>query len=91
VRDNNGSQPKNSRARFILGAAVGVAISIPIFGGLENSFIRFLLMFAFGGLMGYGQVFAARDTAGSRKFLRLAVVGSVVALVLGLVIFMTTE
>jgi hypothetical protein len=90
VRDNNGSKPKNSRARFILGAAVGVAISIPIFSGIESSFIRFILMFAFGGLMGYGQVFAARDTPGSRRFLRLAIVGSVVALVLGLVIFMNT-
>ena len=91
MRDNNGKQPKNSRARFILGAAVGVAISIPIFGGIENSAIRFLLMFAFGGLMGYGQVFAARETPGAKKFLRLAIIGSVIALVLGLVIFMTTE
>ncbi|NQW21775.1 MAG: hypothetical protein HQ477_13820 [Chloroflexi bacterium] len=88
MKNINGNKPKTSRARFILGAGIGVAISIPLFGDVENSFTRFLLMFGFGAMMGYGQVFAGKNTPGAKKFTRFAIAGSMLAMTVGIVIFL---
>ncbi len=78
----------SSQARFIFGAAIGVAISIPIFGGVESAPVKFVLMTAFAVIMGYAQVIAGKDTPGSRKFTRWAIIGGILAMAVGIVAFL---
>jgi len=78
----------SSQGRFIFGAAIGVAISVPIFGGVDTAPVKFILMAGFAGLMGYAQVIAGKDTAGSRKFTRWAIIGGIVAMAAGIVAFL---
>ena len=80
-----------SRARFVLGAGIGIAISVPVFGGVENDFFKAVLMIAFGGIMGAAQVYAGKETASARKFTRLAVTGSILAMAIGIIIFLITN
>lgn len=88
MKNIKGKNQKSSRGRFIFGAAIGIAISVPIFGGVESPPIKALLMLAFGGLMGAGQVIGGRDTAGGRKFTRWAMIGGAATMVIGVVIFL---
>jgi len=45
-------------------------------------------MTAFAAMMGFGQVYAGRDTAGSRKFTRYAITGGVITIGVGIIIFL---
>jgi VIT1/CCC1 family predicted Fe2+/Mn2+ transporter len=78
----------SSQARFVFGAAIGVAISVPIFGGVDSAPVKAILMIAFAGIMGYAQVIAGKNTAGSRKFTRWAIIGGIVAMAVGIVAFL---
>jgi hypothetical protein len=88
VKEPIGKNKRTSQARFLLGAAIGVAISVPLFSGIEDASVRFVLMAAFAAIMGYAQVLAGRDTEGARKFTKWAIVGGVIALFVGIVAFM---
>jgi hypothetical protein len=88
VKNLKGKNQKSSRARFLFGAAIGVAISVPIFSDIGSPPVKAVLMLAFAGLMGASQVIGGRDTAGARKFTRWAMVGGIMSLMIGVVIFM---
>ncbi|MBC8453126.1 MAG: hypothetical protein H8D69_01495 [Chloroflexi bacterium] len=88
LKPRNENAQKSSRARFLLGAAIGVAISVPLFAGIDEAPVQFALMAAFAVIMGYAQVLAGRDTPGARKFTKWAIVGGIVALFAGIVAFM---
>ncbi len=45
-----------------MGAAIGVAISVPLFSGIDDWPVQAVLMATFAGIMGYGQVLAGRNT-----------------------------
>jgi hypothetical protein len=88
MKSTKNKKPMSSQARFIFGAGIGVAISIPIFGGVDSAPVKFLLMVAFAAIMGYAQVIAGKDTAGARKFTRWAIVGGILAMAVGIVAFL---
>ncbi len=88
MNDLKGNAPHSSRSRFMLGAGIGIAISIPIFDAIDDTPAKILFMVAFAAVMGTGQVLAARNTPGARKFTRLAVVGGVITLLIGIIAFL---
>ena len=88
VKNTEGKKKNSSRARFLFGAGLGIAVSIPIFAGVDSPPVKAFLMLAFAGLMGGGQVLGGRDTAGGRKFTRWAMIGGVGTMVIGIVLFM---
>ena len=88
MKNLKGKNQKSPRARFLFGAALGIAISVPIFAGVDSPPVKAFLMLAFAALMGGGQVIGGRDTAGSRKFTRWAMIAGVATMVIGIVLFM---
>ena len=88
MKDTKGKPQKSARARFLFGAAIGIAISIPIFAGIDSPPVKAFFMLAFAGLMGAGQVIGGRDTAGARKFTRWAMIGGVGTMVIGVGLFL---
>jgi hypothetical protein len=72
----------------MLGAGIGLAISIPIFDAIKDTLAKILFMVAFATVVGTGQVLAARNTPGARKFTRLAVVVGVITLLIGIIAFL---
>jgi hypothetical protein len=91
MTDKKGTLAKSSKGRFIFGAAIGIAISVALFSSIENAIAKFFLMAGFGTLMGLAQVYAARETAGARKFTKYAIVAGVVTMGLGIVIFLMID
>jgi hypothetical protein len=91
MKDNKAKPQKSPRGRFIFGAALGIAISIPIFAGIESPPLKAFFMLAFAGLMGAGQVIGGRDTPGARKFTRYAMIGAFVAMFVGIIAFMIID
>ena len=81
-------KPMSNQARFVFGGVIGVAISVPIFGGIDSAPVKAILMIAFAGIMGYAQVIAGKDTAGARKFTRWAIIGGILAMAAGIVAFL---
>lgn len=79
---------KSGRARFVFGAAIGVAVSSVLFESVDIALANFLLTTAFAAMMGFAQVYAGRDTAGSRKFTRYAITGGVITMGVGIIIFL---
>jgi hypothetical protein len=88
MKDIKGKPQKSPRGRFIFGAALGIAISIPIFANIEPAPLRALFMLVFAGLMGGGQVIGGRNTPGARKFTRYAMIGALVAMFVGIIAFL---
>lgn len=88
MKDTKGKNKKSARARLLFGAALGIAISIPIFSGVDSPPVKAFLMVAFAALMGAGQVIGGRETTGARKFTRWAMIGGVGTMVIGIVLFM---
>ena len=75
----------SSRARFIFGAGIGIALSAALFNSIDEAPVKFVLMTMFAVIMGYAQVVAGRDTASSRKFTKWMLTGGVLAMVVGIV------
>ena len=67
MRRLDGKTPLSPVSRFLLGAGIGVAISVPLFNGIDDVWVRILFMMAFAGVMGAGQVVAGGTSARSRK------------------------
>ena len=88
MKDKKDTLAKSSRGRFIFGAGIGIAISVALFASVDNALAKFLLMAAFGTLMGLAQVYAGRESSGARKFTKYAMAGGVVTMGLGIVIFL---
>jgi hypothetical protein len=78
----------SSQARFLFGAVIGIAISIPVLGGVDSAPVKFVLMAVIAALMGGAQVIAGKDTAGARKFTQWAIVGGILAMAFGIVAFL---
>lgn len=91
MRNIKGEVPKSAVSRFLLGAGIGVAISIPIFAGIEDVPVKIIFMALFAGLMGGGQVLAGRNTEGSRRLVRIALVGGVMAMLVGIGLFLLAK
>ena len=72
----------------MLGAGIGLAISIPIFDAIKDTPAKILFMVVFAIVVGTGQVLAARNTPGARKFTRLAVIVGVITLLIGIIAFL---
>ena len=66
MRSNGNMKPTkkkkamSNQARFVFGGVIGVAISVPIFGGIDSAPVKAILMIAFAGIMGYAQVIAGK-------------------------------
>lgn len=88
---NNSKKQMSSQARFVLGAGIGIAISVALFNEIDEAPVKFVLMTAFAAIMGYAQVIAGRDTPGARKFTKWAMVGGVIALAAGIVAFLVAK
>ena len=87
MRNLQGRVPESALSRFLLGAGVGIAISIPLFIGIEDTPVRVGFMIAFSGLMGIGQVLAGSKSARVRPMTRLAVLIGTMTLILGIVLY----
>ncbi len=87
MRNIKGDVPQSAISRFLLGAGIGVAISVPIFWSMEDVAVRVLLMAAFAGLMGGAQVIAGGKTERSQRILRWAMVAGTFTLLAGVVTF----
>lgn len=70
MRNIQGKVPQSAFSRFLLGAGIGVAISIPLFQGVEDVPVRILFMLAFAGIMGGAQVIAGGTSARSKSLTR---------------------
>ena len=75
----------SSRARFIFGAGIGIALSAALFNSIGETLVKFVLMTMFAVIMGYAQVIAGRDTASSRKFTKWMLAGGVLAMAVGII------
>ena len=87
LRNIQGKVPESALSRFLLGAGVGIAVSIPIFAGIEDATVRFSFMTAFSGLMGIGQVLAGSKSVRVRPMTKLSLLFGALALIAGLVFF----
>lgn len=86
-----GKKQMSSRARFVFGAGIGIAVSVALFNDIDSAPVKFLLMTAFAGIMGYAQVFAGRESDAARKFTKLAITGGILALAIGIIAFLVVE
>lgn len=75
----------SSRARFVFGAGIGIALSAALFNSIDEAPVKFVLMTMFAVIMGYAQVIAGRDTASSRKITKWMLTGGVLAMAVGIV------
>ena len=77
----------NAALRFLLGAGVGLAVSIPLYVGVEDWPVRLGLMLAFGATFGVGSAMST-DTAerprSAATWLLVVGVAALGVLVLGL-------
>lgn len=88
MRNIQGNVPKSALSRFLLGAGIGVAISVPLFVGIEELGVRILLMAVFAGTIGGAQVLAGGRTERSGRLMRWMLGIGTVALVLSIAVFM---
>lgn len=87
MRNIQGKVPQSAFSRFLLGAGIGIAISIPIFLGVEDVPVRILFMLAFAGIMGIGQVVAGGNTVRSQRAMRWMLAIGTLTLFVGVVTF----
>ena len=86
MRNIKGDIPESPIARFILGGGIGLALSIPLFMGIEDIPVRIGFMAAMTALMGSGQVMAGSKAAQERGMVRWSLFAGTLLLVTGLVI-----
>lgn len=78
MRFDSASYGRSPVRRFILGALIGVAISIPIFISIDDLAMSILFMVLFGGIVGVGQVLGGSSSpAANRALLWLGGLGMV--------------
>jgi len=87
LRNVKGNAPKSDRVRFLLGAAIGIAISVPVFANIEDEPVRVLFMLLFAAVMGTGQVLAGRDTSGARKLTRWLITAAILTFVAAVIAY----
>ena len=87
MRNIQGKVPESALSRFLLGAGIGIAISVPLFIGIEDVPVRVLFMLAFAGIMGTGQVLAGGKSERSRTRLTWSLVAGVATLLVGVLVF----
>jgi hypothetical protein len=51
ARSKKGSSAKSGRARFVFGAAIGVAVSVALFESVDIALANFMLTTAFDAMM----------------------------------------
>ena len=87
MRQLNGKVPSSPVHRFLLGAGFGVAISVPIFVGIENITLRLIFMLGFAGMIGASQMFVGGTENRLRKTQGWLLAAGAVVLIVGIVLF----
>lgn len=87
MRNIQGKVPQSAFSRFLLGVGVGIAISVPLFMGIEELPVRILFMAAFAGIMGTAQVVAGGTSARSRTAMRWMLGIGALTLAVGVAVF----
>ena len=72
---------RNAALRFLLGAGIGLAISIPLFTGIEDWPVRAGLMLAFGAIFGIGSSQWTGQPAPRSRLVSVLLVAGVAVLV----------
>ncbi len=87
MRNIQGKVPQSAFSRFLVGAGIGIAISVPLFIGIEEVPVRVIFMLAFAGIMGAGQAVAGGTSPRARTATRWLVVIFGVTLLVGVATF----
>ncbi len=87
MRNIQGKVPQSAFSRFLLGAGIGIAISIPLFIGIEDVAVRILFMLGFAGIMGGAQVVAGGTSARSGSLMRWMLAIGTLTMLVGVAVF----